>query len=427
MEASQIFIVIILLGLSAFFSASELAIMTIPFYKIKQLYQTNKKWLIKFLYILRTNPERTLITILIWNNLVNVVLSIYASWLWDSILTKFAISGAIGLMIVSFVITFLILLFWEIIPKVIATRFSLRLWLLVAPVIYVLTYILFPIVIILEWIVKLLNKLFSSDEDKVSKEDIEVFIEDWQKQGIFSQTESDIIKNMLEFRDRWVESILKHRTEIFALPAEITLEDAIKKVLDKPYSRIPIYEGDKDNIVGILTLRDFLKLSQDKTNLTKKLLELPLKPVFKVPVTASIFDIFMKMKKLWHHFAVVLDEHWGTAGIVTFEDILEDMLWDIKDESDILEEQEIKKLDNNSLIVKWDVVLREVLRELKLEDEKIEDKIAEDDMISYIILEKLKRFAKKGDVVKINNKLRLKVMEVDPKRNKILKVLVEKI
>jgi CBS domain containing-hemolysin-like protein len=186
---------------------------------------------------------------LIGNNLVNVVLSIYAASLGDSILAKFAISGAIGLMIVSFTITFLILLFGEIIPKVIATRFSLKLGLLVAPVIYFLTYLLFPVVVVLEGIVKLLNKMFSSSEDKVSKEDIEIFIEDGQKQGLFSQIESDIIKNFLEFRDRGVESILKHRTEVFALPADIKLKDAIKQVLQKPYSRIPVYEGDKDNII----------------------------------------------------------------------------------------------------------------------------------------------------------------------------------
>ncbi len=425
MELNEIFIVVLLLILSAFFSASELAIMTVPFYKIKQLVSSNWK-LIKFLYKLRQNSERTLITILIGNNLVNVILSIYASGLGDSILKGFAITGAIWLMIVSFSITFLILLFWEIIPKVFATKFSLNLALLVSPIIYFLQYLLFPFVFILELIVKLFNRLLSKSEDRVSKEDIEVFIEDWQKQWLFSSIESKIIKNFLEFNERGVESVLRHRTEVFALPVNMKLKEAIKKVLEKPYSRIPVYEQDKDNIIWIITLRDILKYSQNVDNLEKTLWELKLKPVFRVPVTANIFDIFMKMKKTWHHFAVVLDEYWGTEGIVTFEDILEDMVGDIKDESDIAEEKQIIKINNNQLIVSWDVLLREVLDELDIWEINIEDEdFSEDDMISYIILEKLKRFAKNGDKIVIWN-LVFEVVEIDPKKNKILKVKVYK-
>jgi len=333
-------------------------------------------------------------------------------------------------MIVSFVITFLILLFGEIIPKVIATRFSLKLGILVAPVIYFFSLVLFPIVIVLEGIVKILNKLFAWWEEKVSKEDIEIFIEDWQKQGLFSEIESMIIKNFLEFNERGVESVLRHRTEVFALPADVTLKDAIKKVLEKPYSRIPIFEGDKDNIIWILTLRDFLKYWQNENNLDKKLKELGLKPVFKVPITASIFDVFMKMKRTGKHFAVVLDEYWWTAWIVTFEDILEDMVWQIKDESDIAEENEIVKIGNNELIVRWDVLLRDILRELVYEDfeipEELEEKISEDDMISYIILSLLKRFARKWDKVRVWD-LEFEVLEVNSKKNKILKVKCKKV
>ena len=114
----------------------------------------------------------------------------------------------------------------------------------------------------------------------------------------------------------------------------------------------------------------------------------------------------MQMKRRWKHFAVVIDEYWGTAGIVTFEDILEDMVGDIKDESDVLEEKEIVKLDNNSVIVKWDVLLRDVLRELDYESFEIPEeyrwKITEEDMISYIILAMLKSFAKKWDKISLD-------------------------
>ncbi len=432
----EVVIVVLLLLMSAFFSASELAIMSIPLYKIKQNLNNWKNKLASILWSLRQNPEKTLITILIWNNFVNVFLSIYAWQLGTNIakhsqiLSQIGLSWALLMTVISIVITFMILMFWEILPKVFATKFALKFWLIVAPIIKTLMYLLYPIVLILEFIVKLFNKLFSSDEEKVSKEDIEIFIEDWKKQWIFSDMESMIIKNFLEFNDRGVESVLKHRTEVVAIPSDYTLKEAIEVFLKYPYSRLPVFEWDKDNIIWILTIRDALQWSQNEDNLNKKLKELPLKWVFRVPVTANIFDVFMQMKKKWKHFAVVIDEYWGTAWIVTFEDILEDMVWDIKDESDILEEREIVKIDENSVVVKWDVVLRDVLRELDYtnfelsEQQKME--FTEEDMISYIILSLLKSFAKKGDKVRLDG-LEMEVLDVNPKKNKILKVKVTKL
>ncbi len=423
----EIIIVIGLLALSAFFSGSELAIMSIPLYKIKQTLNHWKNKLASILLSLRQNPERTLITILIGNNFVNVFLSIYAWKLWDWILAKVWYSGAVAMMVVSIVITIMILMFWEILPKVFATRFALPVWLIVSPIIKFLSIVLFPVVIVFEYIVKLFNKLIASKEDKVSKEDIEIFIEEGKKQWIFSDIESMIIKNFLEFNERWVESVLKHRTEVVAISADSTLQEAIDTFLKYPYSRLPVYEWDKDNIVGILTIRDALLWSQKKENLNKKLKDLPLKWVFRVPVTANIFDVFMQMKRSWKHFAVVIDEYGWTAWIVTFEDILEDMVWDIKDESDILEEKDIVKIDEKTLVVKGDVLLRDIIRELDYEwfelSEELKSKFNEEDMISYVILSMLKSFAKKWDKIKLNG-LEMEVLEVNPKKNKILKVKI---
>lgn len=418
-------VVILLLLLSALFSSSELAIMGTPLYKIKQAVQHSKSKISKMLLHLRKNPERTLITILIGNNLVNVALSIYASNLWDTILKSVAISWAIGFMMVSVGITFLILFFGEIIPKVFATKFSLKLGLFFAPIINGIYYLLFPVVYLLEKFIKLLNKIIKSNEDRVCRDDVEIFVDEGKKQWIFSNQESMIIKNLLDFNSRRIEAVLRHRTDMFAVWWDTKLGEAIKQILNKPYSRIPVYLNDKDNIIWLVMLKDLLKFAQTTTNLQKPLKDFRLRKIFKIPITANIFDVFLKMKKLGQHFALVVDEYWGTEWIVTFEDILEEMVWDIRDEYDLEEEQEIQKIWTYEAIAKWDVSLREVLNVFNVEEFQIpkdlNEKIDEDDMISYIVLIMLKHFAKKGEKVNIW-KLEIRVAEIEPDQNKILKV-----
>ncbi|MEF2175537.1 MAG: hemolysin family protein [Candidatus Absconditabacteria bacterium] len=424
---SPTIIIIILLLMSAFFSASELAIMGTPLYKIKQVAKSSKNKFGKMLLGLREKSERTLITILIGNNLVNVVISIYAASIGDKFIANLGLIGAISLIIVSVTITFIILTFGEIIPKVLSTRYSLEYALLATPFIKFLTIILFPIGIILEFIIYLLNKIFKSPQEKVSRDDVEIFVEDGKKQGIFSSVESMIIKNLLDFNERSVEYIVKHRTEVFALSENTLLKDAINKTMAHSFSRVPIYREDKDKIIGIIAIRDLLKLSLDYSNLNKKLSEFEIRKVFKVPLTANIMDIFLKMKKLGQHFAVVVDERGGTEGIVTFEDILEDMVGEIRDEYDNNEEKEIEIINENEIIVKGEVLFRDIMMSLKIDNfdfpEELDESIGDEDMISYIILIKLRHFAKKGEKIIIKN-LEFEIIETNKSEDKIIKVKV---
>jgi len=247
-----ILIIILLLCVSAIFSASEMAIMGVPKYKIKKFineHPERSKVARQLLHLRQDRSERTLITILIANNLVNVVLSVYAAQLGDSLFSNIALSGAMILIIISVSITFLIVFFSEIIPKVFATKFALSLAIFVTPIIRFVTILLFPIVWSLEQAIHALYRILKQPDDGVSKADVEVFVEDGRKQGIFSNTESMIINNFLEFDEREVDSVLKHRTDVFALSEDETLESAIQKVVQTPYSRIPIFRNDKDQIV----------------------------------------------------------------------------------------------------------------------------------------------------------------------------------
>ncbi len=425
-------IVIGLLALSALFSSSELAIMWVPMYKIKKYINENIKnpGTATLLQSLREKSDRTLIAILIGNNLVNVALSIYAASLWDTILAQFALWWAVWFLIVSISITFLILFFGEIIPKVFAAEHALKFGMVVAPIIQWVIFVLFPLVWVLEQIISALKRGVWAQTEKVSKEDVDVFVEEGKKAWIFTKTESLIIHNFLEFSDRDVESVFQHRTNMKALPEETTLEDARAFIIDNTYSRIPLYREDKDQIVWLITLRDVLTLTQDETNLQKTLKSFRLKNIAKVPITASIFDVFLDMKKHGWHFAIVIDEFGGTAWFITFEDILEDLVGAIRDESDGWEDAEIVKIDPNTAIVQGDTIIRDVIDILGIEGYQIPEKfvgdISEEDTASYVFLEILKEFAKKWDIVSFGD-IQLEVLKVNKEGDAIQKVKVSNV
>ena len=422
-------IVVWLLLLSALFSSSELAIMWVPMYKIKKYITENIKspGSATLLQSLREKSDRTLIAILIGNNLVNVALSIYAASLWESILANFALGGAVWFLLVSVAITFLILFFGEIIPKVFAAEHALKFGMMVAPIIQWVIFLLFPLVRILEKVIVMLKNWVWAKKEKVSKEDVDIFVEEGKKAGIFTKTESLIIHNFLEFSDRDVESVFQHRTSMMALPEESTLEEARAFIIDNTYSRIPLYREDKDQIVWLITLRDVLTLTQNESNLQKSLKSFRLKNIAKVPITASIFDVFLDMKKHGWHFAIVIDEFGWTAWFVTFEDILEDLVWAIRDESDGREDAEIVKIDEGTAIVQWDTIVRDVIDILGIEWYQIPEEfvgdISEEDTVSYVFLEIRKDFAKKGDVISFGD-IELEVLRVNKEGDAIQKVKV---
>ncbi len=350
----------------------------------------------------------------------------YAAQLWDTILAKFALWGAMGFLLVSVSITFLILFFGEIIPKVFAAEYALKFGMAVSPIIQWVIWMLYPLVWVLEQVIYFLKRLVWAETEKVSKEDVEIFVEEGKKAWIFTPTESLIIHNFLEFSERDVESVFQHRKNLFALDEELTLGEATKQILANPYSRVPLFRGDKDSLVSMLTLRDVLLLGQDPENLTKTLKTFSLRAVEKVPITASIFDVFLDMKKHGQHFAVVIDEYGGTAGIVTFEDILEDMVGAIRDESDGWEDAEIVKIDESSCRVKWETILRDIIDILQISWYKIPEEysdISEEDTVAYVILDVLKDFAKKWQIVHLGD-LTFEVLKVNKDWDAIKKVKV---
>ena len=416
MDPMQIWLFIILFMLSAFFSGTELALMSLADHKLESLIKKNK-FGSKSLKKIKENNDRLLITILIWNNLVNTFTAALAttlaiglaqnSWMWISQSTMIWIS--------TWIVTFLLLLFGEIIPKSIATKNASLISLAVAPIYKILMIILYPIISILEFLIKIFSKW--GNVEQITNEEIESFVDMWKQSGAIDENEHEKIKNILDFSDTDVEEIMTPRVKIEWLSKDTTVAEAFEYFTNHTHSRLPVYSGSIDKITHFMTIRDIL--DQDRN---KKLSELKLSEVLRVPLNQPIDSVLKTFQNARKHLAIVMDEYGWVAWLITLEDIIEEIFWEIRDETD-REVDEIREIWNDSLIVESDVLFEEVLDKLNLEysDIWISEEEFSGETLSYMITEKLERFPSSWEkvVFEICNieqhnctKLEFKVLEV---------------
>jgi len=327
---------IILLFLSAFFSSSETALVSMSRLRVRHLVNQKKPGA-EALKKLKDDPKRLLITILIGNNLVNVSASALATLVAMDIFESNAVSYAIGIM------TFLILVFGEITPKTFATYHNRRFSLLVARPIYLLSIVLYPLVVIFDSVALFFMGIFGWERKKkpiVTEAEIKSIVELGEDIGAIKKIEEALIKNVFKFDDVEVEDIMTPENKIFSLDAEKKLRDVIPLILKKHHTRIPIYRESPENIMGVINTNDILRCyANRKTNVPLRKI---MRRVFYI-LDKGKLDVLLKQflsKKM--HMAVVVDENCKLKGIVTLEDVLEELVGEITDEKEI-EALKIKK------------------------------------------------------------------------------------
>ncbi len=384
----QIIILIILVCLSGFFSASESAIFSLPPAKLKVLEKKSANG--KMLAKLKAQPQRLLITLLIGNNIVNIVASSMASIL------AYQYLGSLGPALAVFVITLAILIFGEIVPKSFAQTKIEKVALVVIPVIYALNIILYPVVSILEKLNKIFIGLFSSSrkEPTVSEEELYSLAEIGVEEGVVEHKEKEMIKRVLEFKDISADDVMTVRSRIFGLKAELKIKDAIPLLLDQKFTRVPIYDKSIDNITGVVFLSDIVKaIYENKVDQSLRVIS---HKAYFVPEQRKLDDIFKDFQRQRIHMAVVLDEQGLTSGVVTLEDLLEELVGQIMDESDVNEFM-IKRLDKNTILVDADTEVKEIMNFIN-----IDIKAKPQELISVVILEKIGRIPKPGEIIEFN-------------------------
>jgi CBS domain containing-hemolysin-like protein len=383
---------------SAFFSSSETALLSVNRFKIEKLAKEGNKNAQLVLKLLE-NPQKLITTILIGNNLVNIAAA--------SISTGIAIKlfGDVGIGIATGVVTLLTIIFGEVLPKNFALRYSEKLALSFARILYILEIIFSP----LSWIlIKITEKLFpNNEENKLTEEELKIILEHSKKHGAIDEEEKELIENILELDKTIVKEVMTPRTEIIAIDESKNLNEILEIMKKTSYSKIPVYKENIDNIIGVVYLKDVLK-NLDKKELKAK--DIARKPYF-VPETKKLDDLFKKMKEKKVKMAIVIDEYGGTAGLITLEDILEYLVGEINDKK-----QDIIKINDKTYVVDGNTNLIELEREIEKEFD------TEANTVSGLIMEKLDRLPKKGDKIKIDNVI-FEVLETNG--NKIKKVIVK--
>ena len=351
-------IIVVCIIFSAYFSATETAFSTFNRIRMKTYAEKGNKKAATALK-LADNYDTLISTILIGNNVVNILAASLATLFFTELLAS---DPDLGATLSTIILTLAVLIFGEITPKSMAKNSPEKFVLFSTPIIKFFTVILLPFTFIfLKW-QHLLAKLNKDEDDKgMTEEELISIIEEAEEDGGIDEEESSLIKSAIEFGDLEVGDIFTPRIDITALPAGADKARAAQTFSESGYSRIPVYEGDLDNVIGILYYKDFYSLAYNKSTTINSIL----KPAIYVTKTQKVNDLMKELQDKQLHMAIVTDEYGSTAGVVTLEDILEEIVGDIWDEHDEIIE-EIKKIDDKEYEVSGMANLEKLFDELEL-------------------------------------------------------------
>jgi putative hemolysin len=411
-DAAEILLFVLCVILSAFFSSSEVALISITRAKARTLFNEGKPGS-KAVALLKEKPDHLLITILIGNNIVNIAAA--------SLATAIAIRifGDVGVGIATGFVVIVLLVFGEIGPKIYATRAPDSFALTVAPLIYTLSRILSPVI----WLVEKVSPTFGigkeAGEVSVTEEEIKEWIDVGKEDGTIEQGEQDMLYSVLEFADTTAREIMTPRVDVTLMEDTVTFEEAIRIFNETGFSRIPVYHDQIDNITGILNVKDvFSAMVSHRKDSTIK--EVMYDPMF-VPETKKIDDLLKELQVHRVQMAIVIDEYSSFVGIATVEDILEEIVGDIMDEYD-KEEPDIQNISEGVFVVDAQMWVEDINERMEIDlpvDESYET-------VGGLIIDRLGHIPlHPGEKVEINEgKITLAVMQMHGRRIVKAKVVI---
>ncbi|MBE6343329.1 MAG: gliding motility-associated protein GldE [Lentimicrobiaceae bacterium] len=402
-------IMCLLLLCSAMASSSETAYFSLQPNDISELEESSNRNEQLVLEI-RQNPKNLLATILIANNLVNISITILSTYIMN-MLFNMDVNPIAAFILNVVVVTSLILLVGEMIPKVYATKKAKAIATLMAPIIKLLMKLLKPLCIVFVRSTSFIDKRLVKKTGTISLSDLSTAVDIATEEGS-SPEEKNMLKGIASFGEKEVSDIMRPRVDMFSLSMETTFEELMPQVIDKGFSRIPVYDKDLDDVKGMLYVKDLLPHLDDKNFGWQELI----RPVFFVPENKRINDLFQDFRTKKIHIAIVVDEYGGTSGLVTLEDIVEEIVGDISDEFDKEPENEYyKKIDNDTYVFKAQISLIDFCRVFGINDDYFREIEGESDTLAGMILEMEGRIPEVG--FKCNYKeYTFEIVESDKKR-----------
>lgn len=425
---SQILVLIILIFLNAFFAAAEMAFVSLNDAKIeKQAKEGDKK--AKSIQKMLKDPSKFLATIQIGITFAGFLSSAFASEafaselapLLNNLIPQVSISvwNSISIILITIILSYFTLIFGELVPKRLAMKYSEKIAFGTIKVIRAVSVFASPFVKFLTFSTNVVSKIFGitgEEEETVTEEEIRMMVDVGEEKGTIEFNEKEMINNVFEFNDRTVSEIMTPRTEIFALNCDLPMNEAIIEIAeDEKYSRIPVYKENIDEIIGIIYVKDMLLEQKNKNTKIKNLM----KDAYFIPETKNVNELFAEMRKNKKQIAIVLDEYGGTAGLVTMEDILEEIVGDIYDEYDEFE-NEYEKIDENTYRLDGGIPIYECNKLLNIEIPE-----GDYDTLSGYLIEVLGRIPgeKEKPVIEINDVV-YKIEKIENKRVDKVKICI---
>ena len=393
--STQIIVMVIMLICSSYFSATETAFSSLNKTRIKTLADKGDKKAERVLN-LSENYDKLLSTILIGNNIVNIVLSSICTVFFIDIARDIINSSnpqSLGSTFATIVSTIAVLVFGEITPKSLAKEFPERFAMFSAPIIKLLMIVMTPLSVIFGAIKLVLGKAIKSKDDrKMTQDELLTFVDEVEQEGGIDEAESELLRSAIEFTDREASDILTPRTSLEAVDEAATNAEISEVFSSTGYSRLPVYSGSIDSIIGIVHQKDFFGKINGTDDSIKTIMN---KPVY-IPLSMKISDILKLLQKNKSHIAIVVDEYGGTTGIVTMEDILEELVGEIWDEHDEVVEDFVK-IDDDTYRILCSMDLDKMLKFFEIEDE------TDSATVGGWVLEKFGCFPQVGDTFDFEN------------------------
>lgn len=410
-EITLLLVLIVLLLLSAFFSSAETAFITVSNIKIRSLIEEGNKKAILVNRIIE-NKSKMLSAILIGNNLVNITASALATLLAQKMFGEYAISFATG------ILTILVLIFGEITPKSLATINALKLSLAYAKVIYGIMYILTPFIFVINFLANSLMRLLGVNPDaktsSITETELRTIVDVSHEEGVIEKEEKQMINNVFDFGDAIASDVMVPKVDMTMADINSTYDELIQIFRKEKYTRIPIYQDTTDNVIGIINMKDLLLYNPEHIFDIRNYL----RSAFYTYEGKKISELMMEMKKTSVNIVIVLDEYGVTSGLITLEDLLEEIVGEIHDEYDIDDEDDVREISNNKYLIEGHIKISDLNDRLGLRLHSDEY-----DSIGGLIIEKLDRFPTPGDKIIIDN-VSLKVISMDKMRINTVEITI---
>ncbi len=414
----SLLVMIVLLACSAMISGSEIAYFSLNPSQLKDIQESPSKSNKLIMYLLG-NSKRLLATILIANNFINVaivILSVYVTKeLFDLIYYP-----VLAFVIQVIVVTFLILLFGEILPKMYATKNAVRFATIMTSPLRFLIRLFYPLSSILVKSTSFIDKRLAGKGINISISDLSDAIELTSDENT-PEEEKKMLKGIVKFGDIDVKEIMKSRVDVVAIEMNTGFNELLKIIIDSGYSRIPVYEESFDKVRGILYVKDLLPHLDKKEGYDWHRL---IRDAFFVPENKKISDLLREFQERKIHMAIIVDEYGGTSGIITLEDIIEEIVGEITDEFDIVEDEiSYSKIDENNYIFEGKTTINDFCKIIGIEDDIFDDVKGESDSLAGLILELEGEIPEKGTCISHRN-FEFKILASDDRRIQRIKVSV---